>query len=125
MKKLQIILTVLLFLLLGLSFIGCSEDSMDIPPRKSYTYYVKVTEITDVTELTYSDASKTTIVQKRSLSNPSGSRIIYEKTGATESEMNAKKSKYQGLTDKYLTDQGTRINYEWNIRYRVEIQRLN
>lgn len=103
---------------------SCSDDSMYIPITPPSTYYVKVIEIVKVYEITYSDATKTTEVQRRVSTSNSGSKTIYESVGISQNEMESIRNKYQNVTDQKLTDQGTRFDYEWNYSYHLEINKL-
>ena len=104
---------------------SCSSDSMDISePSPPKTYYIQVVQRTECIELRYSDATKTKVIQKRDLPSNSGTRVIYQKTGATYDEMQSIRQRYTGVSEVEITDQGTVINYEWRYSYEVKVNTL-
>ena len=116
MKRLILILVIILG--------SCSEDSMDIPIPPSSTYYVRVWERTQIWRMEYTDTSKTVLLQR--LKGRLSFRDIYEKTGVTQQEMEKYRDQYSdGKADRIeVTDQGTHVNYEWEITYYIEINKL-
>ena len=116
MKKIIIVLAIILS--------SCSADSMDIyvPPS---TYYVKVTEITVVYKITYTDSTKKVVAQRLRFNTlPSKRATVYERTGVKQEDMEAVRDRFKGVEEQFITDQGTHTDYEWHITYNIEINKL-
>ena len=108
MKKLAFIIIAIMF--------SCSEDSMDIP-QPVRTYDVTVKKDVMVVELTYSNSSKTEIIQSRYLQGLSKdeSRILFEFYSIPKWQKDDLVEKYNGKTEITFTDMGTVINYQRTI----------
>ena len=90
MKKLQIVLTVLLFLLIGLSFTGCSDEDLDSINSKR-TYYIKVEAKIEVVDYRISTG--------REIRTERTTRTIIEKHNANIQEKNDIEGRYRGVED--------------------------